>query len=125
VLTLPTKTNQTGKQAASPQKTIPLGEQNLHTSQPETKSPKENNPPIQSPVTNSLPTEQTGNESGAATNESIEELKNKLAAITRENKKLQEDERIKWFLAGGGVLICGWLIGLITCRSRKRKPSLL
>ena len=121
--TLPAKNTQIGKQTALSEKSIPLGEKNLHASQSEAKFSLENKMPIQSNITNSLPTEQTLNE--PETNKSIEDLKNKLAVITKENKELRENERIKWFLAGGGVFVCGWLIGLITCRSRKRKPSLL
>jgi SH3 domain protein len=56
---------------------------------------------------------------------SISELRRQLVAVTQENILLRENDRIKWFLAGGGTLLVGWLIGLITCRSRKRKPSLL
>lgn len=123
--TLPTKNDQTSKQPTPPEKPIPSGEQKLHTSQSEAKVPIEKTPPLQSTVTNPLPTEQTLNEPGIEANESAEELRNKLAAVTLENKELRENERIKWFLAGGGVLVCGWFIGLITCRSRKRKPSLL
>jgi len=55
----------------------------------------------------------------------IEELKNKLAAATKENQELRENERTKWFLAGGGVFIVGWLLGLISGKARRRKPSLL
>lgn len=55
----------------------------------------------------------------------IEELKNKLAAVTKENEELRQDEQIKWFLAGGGVLVVGWILGLISGKTRKRKPSLL
>jgi len=55
----------------------------------------------------------------------VEELKNKLAAVTKENEELRQDEQIKWFLAGGGVLVVGWILGLISGRARRRKPSLL
>ncbi|MDD3813005.1 MAG: TIGR04211 family SH3 domain-containing protein [Desulfocapsaceae bacterium] len=55
----------------------------------------------------------------------IRELREKLAEVTLENQALRKDERIQWFLAGGGVLVIGWLIGLITCKSGRRKPSLL
>ncbi len=58
-------------------------------------------------------------------NQELGELRNKLAELTMENKMLREDERIKWLLAGGGLLIIGWIIGLITCKSGRRKPSLL
>lgn len=52
-------------------------------------------------------------------------VKQKLTTLTRENEELKSDERINWFLAGGGVLLLGIIIGKITSRSRKRKPSLL
>lgn len=55
----------------------------------------------------------------------IKELRDKLTEVTLENQALRKDERIKWFLAGGGVLVIGWLIGLITSKSGRRKPSLL
>ena len=61
----------------------------------------------------------------SAANKELEDLRIQLTAVTIENKDLQEDKQIKWFLAGGGVLIIGWLMGLITCRTRKRRPSLL
>lgn len=123
--TLPTKNDQTSEQPAPHAKATPAGEQNIHTPQPETQAPPEKTEPLPSEITNSLPTEQVLNEPDIEANESAEELRSKLAAVTLENKELREDERIKWFLAGGGVLVCGWLIGLITCRSRRRKTSLL
>jgi len=52
-------------------------------------------------------------------------IKQKLTSLTRENEELESDERVNWFLAGGGVLLLGIIIGKITSRSRKRKPSLL
>ena len=124
--TLPTKNNQTGKQPASPEKSIPLGEQNLQTSTPEIKVTSEKNSSIQTKTPTSLTTAPTHSEpEKTETNESPEELRNRVTALTLENKELRENEQIKWFLAGGGVLVCGWLLGLLTCRSRKRKPSLL
>lgn len=123
--TLPTKNDQTSEQPAPPAKPIPLSEQKIHTSQSEVQVPPKKTELLPSEITYPLPTEQTLNEPATEANESTEELRNKLAAVTRENKELRENERIKWFLAGGGVLVCGWLVGLITCRSRKRKPSLL
>jgi len=123
---LPTKNNQTGKQPAPPEKSIPLGEQNLQASPSEIKGTSEKNSPAQPKIPHSLTTAPTHSEPATTeANESPEELKNRLTSLTLENKELRENERIKWFLAGGGVLVCGWLIGLITCRSRKRKLSLL
>jgi SH3 domain protein len=123
--TLPTKSDQTSEQPAPPAKPIPSGEQNILTPQSEAQVPPKKTQPLPSKITDSLPTEQILNEPATEANESAEELRNKLAAVTLENKELRENERIKWFLAGGGVLVCGWLIGLISCRSRKRKLSLL
>jgi SH3 domain protein len=124
--TLPTKNNQTVKQPASPEKSTPLGEQNLQTSPSEIKVTAEKNSPTPSKIPTSLTTALTQNEPEKSdANESPEELRNRVTALTLENKELRENERIRWFLTGGGVLVCGWLIGLITCRSRKRKPSLL
>lgn len=56
---------------------------------------------------------------------SVKELQDELARLMNENKELRQNEKIQWFLAGGGVFVFGWLIGLITCRSKRRKPSLL
>ncbi len=52
-------------------------------------------------------------------------IKQKLSGFTRENEELKSDDRLNWFLAGGGVLLLGIIIGKITTRSRKRKPSLM
>ena len=52
-------------------------------------------------------------------------IKQQLTRLTRENEELKSDERVNWFLAGGGVLLLGIIIGKITNRQRKRKPSLL
>ncbi len=52
-------------------------------------------------------------------------IKENLTILARENETLKDDERVNWFLAGGGVLLLGIIIGKITSRSRKRKPSLL
>ena len=54
----------------------------------------------------------------------MNELQQKLAAVEQENQNLKNNSTVKWFLAGGLVLILGWLIGLMTSRSRKRKSSL-
>jgi len=124
--TLPTKNDQKSEQPAPPAKATPAGEQNIHTPpKSEAQVPSKKTEPLPSEITNSLPTKQMLNAPEIETNESAEELRNQLAAVTLENKELRENERIKWFLAGGGVFVCGWLIGLISCRSRKRKTSLL
>ncbi len=59
-----------------------------------------------------------------ATNE-LNITKQKLASLREENLHLKNNERIKWFLAGGGILLLGWLIGLLMGRSKRRRSSLL
>ena len=48
-----------------------------------------------------------------------------MSVIQQENDTIKDDLAIKWFLAGGGVLVFGMMIGSIFTKSRKRKPSLL
>ncbi len=84
----------------------------------ESLAPKEALPPVEE---NPVSLEQKL----STANKELEELRTQLTAVTIENQDLQEDKQIKWFLAGGGVLIIGWIMGLITCRTRKRRPSLL
>jgi SH3 domain protein len=55
----------------------------------------------------------------------LQEIKHNYTIAQQENEHLRDNSRIKWFLTGGGVLIVGWIIGLITTRGRKRRPSLL
>lgn len=57
-------------------------------------------------------------------NRELEENRQKLAAVLQENRNVKNSIAIKWFMAGGGVLLLGWLIGMMTGRSRKRKSSL-
>jgi len=38
---------------------------------------------------------------------------------------LEANTNIKWFLAGGGVLLVGWILGIFTTKRKKRRPSLL
>ncbi len=52
-------------------------------------------------------------------------LESRLSAVQAENAALKKNSRLKWFLSGSGVLLLGWLIGLVTGRSRKRRSSLL
>lgn len=55
----------------------------------------------------------------------IDSLQKELSRYKQENEQLSKNETLKWFLAGGGVLFLGWLIGLISRRSKKKRPSLL
>jgi len=53
-------------------------------------------------------------------------LSREMAALQQENDTLKNSIAMKWFLAGGGVLLLGIILGGIFCRSRKaRRPSLL
>ena len=60
-----------------------------------------------------------------ATSQEIEQVRATLNAVQQQNTELKRKTAVTWFLAGGGVLMIGWIIGLITCRSRKKRPSLL
>lgn len=55
----------------------------------------------------------------------IEKMRLKLAVVEKENLALQKNRTVFWFLAGGGVLLVGWILGRFAGGSRKRKPSLL
>lgn len=48
----------------------------------------------------------------------------KLSEVEGRNKSLEKDSTIKWFLAGGGVLLLGMLIGASSNKSRRKKSSL-
>ncbi|MBM9512094.1 TIGR04211 family SH3 domain-containing protein [Desulfogranum marinum] len=55
----------------------------------------------------------------------IEQLKQENADVKIANSVLKKNESIKWFMAGSGVLLVGWLLGRISRKSRRKKPSLL
>jgi len=54
-----------------------------------------------------------------------QEARQQLAALEQKNNELRRNTSIMWFLAGGFLLIVGWIIGMMTASSRKRKSSLL
>lgn len=54
--------------------------------------------------------------------EKTESLSQKLEVLEKENKDLLKTGMIKWFLAGAGVLLLGWLVGKSISKS-KRKSS--
>ena len=60
-----------------------------------------------------------------ATEKEIEEVRSILAAVQQQNSELKRKSALAWFLAGGGVLLFGWIIGKFSGRSGKRKSSLL
>ncbi len=45
--------------------------------------------------------------------------------LKQQLNSIQASTNIKWFLAGGGVLLIGWILGLITNKRKRRRPSLL
>jgi SH3 domain protein len=53
------------------------------------------------------------------------DLQAQLSAVRQKNEGLAKSQTLKWFLAGGGVLFLGWVIGLFSGRSRKKRSSLL
>ena len=61
----------------------------------------------------------------AATEKELAEVQATLTAVQQQNDDLQRKTALAWFLAGAGVLLLGWVIGVLTGRSRKRRPTLL
>ncbi len=60
--------------------------------------------------------------------ETQKELSRTRALLSATQKKIHDLEAggtVKWFLAGAGVLLVGWLIGLASGRKKRRRPSLL
>ncbi len=62
----------------------------------------------------------------------LSETQKKLQVTNAERIKLKQrlnsleaNTNIKWFLAGGGVLLVGWILGVFTAKRKKRRPSLL
>ncbi len=49
-----------------------------------------------------------------------EKLSSKVQLLNAENSELKRTGMIKWFLAGGGVLFFGWIIGRISRKKRSR-----
>jgi SH3 domain protein len=57
-----------------------------------------------------------------------EKLSSKVQLLNAENSELKRTGMIKWFLAGGGVLLFGWIIGRISRKKRagfKRGASII
>jgi len=59
------------------------------------------------------------------TAEENRKLAEKITVLETENTSMKKDRTINWFLAGGGVLFFGILLGKMPGPSRRRKPSLL
>jgi SH3 domain protein len=60
-----------------------------------------------------------------ATQQEIEKVRTTLAAVQQQNNELKRKTSITWFLVGGGVLLLGWIIGVFSGKSRKKRSSLL
>ena len=58
------------------------------------------------------------------TAEELQQVKHKYSVVEQENEYLRDNSKIKWFFVGVCTLIVGWIIGFITTRGRKRRPSL-
>jgi SH3 domain protein len=58
-----------------------------------------------------------------STADALEQTKTKADKIEGELNMLYNDKRIKWFLAGAGVLLLGYIFGYST-KPQRRKPSL-
>ncbi len=54
----------------------------------------------------------------------VTELSNQVKVIVEENERLKRSHQTKWFLAGAGTLVFGWLAGLLSAKSKKRRSSL-
>ncbi len=61
----------------------------------------------------------------AETQKKLSQANALLISLKQKVNNMEANSNVKWFLAGGGVLLVGWLLGLFSGRRRKRKPSLL
>lgn len=60
----------------------------------------------------------------AETTRELQVDREKLTALELAAKNEKRNNALMWFLAGGLVMLGGWLMGMMTARSRKRKTSL-
>ena len=56
--------------------------------------------------------------------EQLAEQSNKAQKLDEELSKVELNQYIKWFLAGSGVLLLGFIVGF-SARRQRRRPSLL
>ena len=60
----------------------------------------------------------------AETTRELQVNQEKLTALDLATKEQKRNNSLMWFLAGGMVMLGGWLMGMMTARSRKKKTSL-
>ncbi|HID73107.1 TPA: TIGR04211 family SH3 domain-containing protein [Candidatus Micrarchaeota archaeon] len=53
------------------------------------------------------------------------ELKSQLAAVLEKNRELERKKDSLWFVSGAGVLVAGWVFGLIMGRAQMRRKRRL
>ncbi len=59
------------------------------------------------------------------TTRELNETKQKAALLKSQLADTENNQRLKWFLAGGGVLLTGWILGVLFRKRGKRRSSLL
>lgn len=57
--------------------------------------------------------------------EDYEEQGQRLEEMASENESLRFGTNLKWFMAGGGVLLLGWILGMASGRRKRRWQSTL
>ncbi len=57
--------------------------------------------------------------------EEVSRLRSQVTTLENDNGALRKSSSLRWFLAGSGVLLVGWLLGLASGKGRRRKSSLL
>ncbi|MGV8074584.1 MAG: TIGR04211 family SH3 domain-containing protein [Syntrophobacteraceae bacterium] len=51
-------------------------------------------------------------------------LKETNRVLARDNENLKLTQKLKWFLLGAAVLLCGWFLGIVSGKQRRKKsPS--
>ncbi len=58
------------------------------------------------------------------TQETNESLQQELKKVSTSYEQLKSGQNVQWFLAGGGTLIFGCIVGMLFSRSKKRRSSL-
>lgn len=55
----------------------------------------------------------------------LNQTKQETALLKSQLADTENNQRLKWFLAGGGVLLTGWILGVLFRKRGKRRSSLL